>query len=180
MALIKAKFVVAAALAVAAAGSGVGLLGQPTATATPTPVIPARGEPTVEELKRENERLRREVATLKVRLGEIERRVGDDAPSDQEVLRAMPRVPRDTPYALETFRDDINIVKTKILDRLDPPREYPTIGTARLRHQHWECTVYYTETVQSDYPFPFKVKKQRVQVVDIDKDTLVLGNGAAK
>ena len=28
------------------------------------------GEPTVEELKRENERLRREVATLKVRLGE--------------------------------------------------------------------------------------------------------------
>jgi RNA polymerase sigma factor (sigma-70 family) len=180
MSMIKTKFVLAAALAVAAAGSGVGLLGEPTATATPTPVIPVRGEPTVEELKRENERLRREVATLKARLGEIERRVGDDAPSDQEVLRAMPRVPRDIPYAFETFRDDITIVKTKILDRLDPPRVYPTVGTARLRRQHWECTVYYTETVQGDYPFPVKLKKQRVQVVYIDKDTLVLGNGGAK
>jgi hypothetical protein len=34
--------------------------------------------------------------------------------------------------------------------------------------------IYYTETVQSDYPFPTKVVKQRVQVIYIDKDHLHL------
>src|SRR5262249_61312933 len=43
MALIKAKFVVAAALAVAAAGSGAGLLPQPAAPATPAPAAPRGG-----------------------------------------------------------------------------------------------------------------------------------------
>jgi RNA polymerase sigma factor (sigma-70 family) len=171
MAMIKAKFL-AAALAVAAAGSGAGLLWQPAATATPAPAAP-RGEPTVEELKRENERLRREVATLQARLGELGRRSGDDAPSDREVLRAMSRGPRDVPYVHETFRDDIVITKVKVLDRLDPPRHYPGVGVARLRHQHWECTVYYTETVETAWPFPARVKTARAQVVYIDKDALV-------
>jgi hypothetical protein len=34
--------------------------------------------------------------------------------------------------------------------------------------------IYYTETVQSDYPFPQYTKRNRVQVLYIDKDHLHL------
>ncbi|HEY1186222.1 MAG TPA: hypothetical protein VGE74_01135 [Gemmata sp.] len=98
----------------------------------------------------------------------------EDAPSDQEVLRAMPRVPRGVPYIYETFRDDIVIVKNRLVDKIDPPRFFPLVGPAQLHHCHWECVVYYTELVQSDYPFPTYVKKKRVQVLYIDKDHLHL------
>jgi hypothetical protein len=98
----------------------------------------------------------------------------EDAPTDQEVLRAMPRVPRGTPYIYETFRDDIVIVKNRLVDKIDPPRFFPLVGMAQLHHCHWECVIYYTETVQSDYPFPVKVKKPRTQVIYIDKDHLHL------
>ncbi|MBP3960236.1 hypothetical protein J8F10_33840 [Gemmata sp. G18] len=96
----------------------------------------------------------------------------EDAPSDQEVLRAMPRNPRGVPYFYETFRDDIVIVKNRLVDKIDPPRFFPLVGQAQLHHCHWECVIYYTELVQSDYPFPVYVKKQRVQVIYIDKDHL--------
>jgi hypothetical protein len=98
----------------------------------------------------------------------------EDPPSDQEVLRAMPRVPRGVPYVYETFRDDIVIVKNRLVDKIDPPRFFPLVGPAQLHHCHWECIIYYTETIQTDYPFPFKCRKQRVQVVYIDKDHLHL------
>lgn len=98
----------------------------------------------------------------------------EDPPSDQEVLRAMPRVPRGSPYLYETFRDDIVIVKNRLVDKIDPPRFFPLVGMAQLHHCHWECVIYYTETCQSDYPFPLKVKKPRTQVIYIDKDHLHL------
>ena len=84
----------------------------------------------------------------------------EDPPSDQEVLRAMPRVPRGVPYIYEEFRDDIVIVKNRLVDKIDPPRFFPLVGPAQLHHCHWECVIYYTETVQIDYPFPVKVTKQ--------------------
>ncbi len=98
----------------------------------------------------------------------------EDAPSDAEVLRAMPRVPRGVPYVYETFRDDIIIVKNRLVDKIDPPRFFPLVGPAQLHHCHWECVIYYKELVQSDYPFPVYVKKDRVQVIYIDKDHLHL------
>lgn len=98
----------------------------------------------------------------------------EDPPSDAEVLRAMPRVPRGVPYVYETFRDDIVIVKNKLVDRIDPPRFFPLVGPAQLHHCHWECVIYYTELVQSDYPFPVYIRKNRVQVIYIDKDHLHL------
>ena len=98
----------------------------------------------------------------------------EDPPSDQEVLRAMPRIPRGIPYAYETFRDDIVIVKNRLVDKIDPPRFFPLVGPAQLHHCHWKCTIYYRETVQSSYPFPVKVVKNRVEVVYIDKDHLHL------
>ena len=98
----------------------------------------------------------------------------EDAPSDQEVLRAMPRIPRGVPYIYETFRDNIVIVKNRLVDKIDPPRFFPLVGQAQLHHCHWECVIYYDELVQSDYPLPVYVKKPRVQVIYIDKDHLHL------
>ena len=98
----------------------------------------------------------------------------EDAPGDAEVLRAMPRVPRGVPYVYETFRDDIVIVKNRLVDKIDPPRFFPLVGPAQLHHCHWECVIYYNELVQSDYPFPVYVRKPRVQVIYIDKDHLHL------
>ena len=98
----------------------------------------------------------------------------EDPPSDQEVLRALGRPPRGVPYVWETFRDDIVIVKNRLVDKIDPPRFFPLVGPAQLHHCHWECVIYFTETVQSDYPFPCKIVKHRVQVIYIDKDHLHL------
>jgi hypothetical protein len=98
----------------------------------------------------------------------------EDPPSEQEILRAMPRVTRGVPYVYEEFRDDIQIVTERLVDKIDPPRFFPLVGPAQLHHCHWKCIIYYKETDQSSYPFPVKVVKNRVQVVYIDKDHLHL------
>jgi hypothetical protein len=98
----------------------------------------------------------------------------EDAPSDREILRAMPRVARGVPYVYEEFRDDIVIVKNRLVDKIDPPRFFPLVGPAQLHHCHWECIIYYTELIQMDHPFPQYIKKNRVEVIYIDKDHLHL------
>ena len=103
----------------------------------------------------------------------------EDPPDQQEILRTMPRVTRGVPYIYEEFRDDIEFTVEKLVDRVDPPRFFPLIGPAQLHHCHWKCTVYFTETVESTYPFPFRVKRRRAEVVYIDKDHLHLYAGAS-
>ena len=103
--------------------------------------------------------------------------VCEDPPDDASVLRALEDVTRGVPYIYEEFRDDIDIVTERIVDRIDPPRFYPLVGWARLHHCHYKCTVYFTKTVQSDYPFPYKIVKPSVEVVYIDKDHLHLEPG---
>jgi len=98
----------------------------------------------------------------------------EDPPSDREVLRSLPKAIRGVPYVYEEFWDDIVIVKNRIVDKIDPPRFYPLVGLAQLHHCHWECAVYYKETIQSAQPYPVYLQKQRVQVVYIDKDHLHL------
>ncbi len=98
----------------------------------------------------------------------------EDPPSEAEVLRAMPHITRGIPYVYEEFRDNVQVVTERLVDRIDPCRFYPLIGPAQLHHCHWKATIYYTETVESGYPFPFQCKKQRVEVVYIDKDHLHL------
>ena len=96
----------------------------------------------------------------------------EDPPDEARVLRAMPHVKRGVPYFCEEFRDNIQIVSERLVDKIDPPRFFPLVGPAQLHHCHWKCTVYYTETFESGYPFPFRVVKPRVQVVYIDLDHL--------
>jgi hypothetical protein len=101
----------------------------------------------------------------------------EDPPDEAAVLRALQDVIRGIPYVIEEFRDDVEVINEKIVDRIDPPRFYPLIGPAQLHHCHWKCTVYYTETVESQYPFPVRIKRPRVRVVYIDKDHLHLFPG---
>ena len=98
----------------------------------------------------------------------------EDPPDDAQVLRAMRPVVRGVPYVYEEFRDNLQIVTERLVDRIDPPRFFPLVGPAQLHHCHWKCTVFYTETVESGYPFPVKLTRRRVEVVYIDKDHLHL------
>ncbi len=96
----------------------------------------------------------------------------EDPPDQAMILRALPHVARGVPYFYEEFRDDIQIVTERMVDKIDPARFFPLVGPAQLHHCHWKCTVYYTETIESDYPFPFQCRRPRVEVVYIDKDHL--------
>jgi hypothetical protein len=101
----------------------------------------------------------------------------EDPPSQEETLRAMPHVKRGVPYVCEEFRDDVSFTFERIVDKIDPARFFPLVGPAQLHHCHWKCTIYYTETIESGYPFPFRCRKPRVEVVYIDKDHLHLAPG---
>ena len=98
----------------------------------------------------------------------------EDPPDRAEILRSLPRVTRGIPYIYEEFRDDIEFTVEKLVDRVDPPRFFPLLGPAQLHHCHWKCTVYYTETLHSSYPFPVRIKRLKAEVVYIDKDHLHL------
>lgn len=171
MIVLKSKVVLLAMVVAAVAGAAGGIGGGPAVVRADPP--PARPDPAIEELKRENALLRRENQLLHKRLGVVEKALApSDPPTDAEVLKALPKVP---PGAT---RDDIVIVKEKLLERLDPAKLYPTVGQARLRHQHWECSAYFTETVTVPWPIPVQMAKKRVSVVYIDKDVLIPVVGA--
>lgn len=96
----------------------------------------------------------------------------EDPPDPRSILAAMPKPVRGIPYVCEEHRDDLDFAVEKIADHIDPPRFYPLVGPAQLHHCHWKCTVFYTETHESSYPFPFQCKRRRSQVVYIDRDHL--------
>ncbi len=98
----------------------------------------------------------------------------EDPPDRAEIMRSYSRVTRGIPYIYEEFRDDIEFTVEKLVDRVDPPRFFPLLGPAQLHHCHWKCTVYYTETIESSYPFPARIKRRHAEVVYIDKDHLHL------
>lgn len=104
----------------------------------------------------------------------------DNPPSDAEVLRAMPPVPPGIPYVYETFRDNIVIVKNRLVDKVDAPRVFPKIGPAQLHHCHWECIVYFDEIIEMDHPFPMKLTKHKTEVIYFDKDFFKLTAGIDK
>ena len=101
----------------------------------------------------------------------------EDPPDNAMIMRAMQRVTRGIPFFYEEHRDDMEIRKELLVDRIDPPRFFPVVGPAQLHHCHWRCTIYFTETVESGYPFPFRCKKPRTEIVLIDQDHLHLAGG---
>ena len=107
-----------------------------------------------------------------------------DAPSYDQIVRAMPRDPSGgVPFLAETQWNNMEIVVENIVDRLDECRQYPLAGPARQHHCHYKCTVFYDETIRSHWPVPFTHTDRSQEVVYIDKNYLircagpVVGNG---
>ncbi len=95
-----------------------------------------------------------------------------DPPSDDEVMRALERA-RPTeggvPFLHIKNRNNVRIVKEKIADYIDPPRQYPLIGPAQLHHAHYKCTVYFEEVTRVGWPVPHTlVDEDAVEVLYID------------
>jgi hypothetical protein len=98
----------------------------------------------------------------------------EDPPDDATVLRAWAPVVRGVPYIYEEFRDHIDIITQRLVDKIDPPRFFPLVGLAQLHHCHYKCTIYYDETKQATWPFPYQATRPQVQVIYIDRDHLHL------
>ena len=95
-----------------------------------------------------------------------------DPPSDDEVMRALERadsVQGGVPFLHEHQRNNVQIIKEKIADYIDPPRVFPLIGPAQLHHAHYKCTVYFTDRKIVGYPTPHTlVDEDAVEVIYID------------
>ena len=59
------------------------------------------------------------------------------------------------PLLWERQRNNVRIVKDKIVDRIDPPRVYPLLGPAQLHHVNYKCTVYFVEVTRVGWPLPY-------------------------
>ncbi len=97
-----------------------------------------------------------------------------DPPDWATILRALPRPPQSVPGVCEVFRDGFQFTVEVLVDRLDAPRFYPLVGIARMHHCHYKCVVSFDETVQGGWPFPFRSKRRRSEVVYVDRDHLHL------
>lgn len=84
-----------------------------------------------------------------------------DPPTDAAVLKLLGE-------KAKGFDGTITVVKTNLVDKLDPARLFPIVGQARLHHCHWECRVYFVKDL--------KVEKPAVEVVYVDTDALRLAS----
>jgi hypothetical protein len=94
----------------------------------------------------------------------------EDPPSEEEVVRALPKVVRGLPFVFEEQRDDYVIIIDKLVDRIDPCVYVPLLGPAQLHHCHFKCTVHWKERLIQEWPFPYMIENDRCEVVYIDKD----------
>ena len=95
-----------------------------------------------------------------------------DPPSDDEVVQALEKarpVRGGIPLLFERQRNNVQIVKEKIADYVDPPRFIPLIGMASLHHAHYKCTIYFSERTINGWPVPYTLEdKEAFEVVYID------------
>jgi hypothetical protein len=98
----------------------------------------------------------------------------EDPPSEEEIVRLLPRVRRGIPFIIEEFRDDFDFDIQKVVDSIDPCTYFPLVGPAQLHHCHFVVTVRWKERLKSDQPFPFWVENERTEVLQMDKDHLHL------
>jgi hypothetical protein len=84
-----------------------------------------------------------------------------DPPTDAAVLKVLGE-------KAKGFDGTVTVVKTNLVDKLDPARLFPIVGQARLHHCHWECRVYFVKDL--------KAEKPAVEVVYVDTDYLRLAS----
>jgi hypothetical protein len=136
--------------------------------ATPIPMQPWVGDRIVEAPRNDT----RVPILPPIKAGEMP--LCENPPSEAEILRALGPITRGVPYVYDQYRTDVEFTVEKLVDRLDAPRFFPLIGPAQLHHCHWKCTVYFTETIETAHPWPFKAKMRKAEVVYIDTDHLHL------
>lgn len=98
----------------------------------------------------------------------------EDHPTEAEVLKCLPKLPPAS-CGVKIGREDVKILIERLVDQMEPARYYPLVGPAQLHRSHWKCTVYCTETIETNCPFHFCIQQPRVEVVYIDKDHLHVG-----
>ena len=93
-------------------------------------------------------------------------------PSDDEILQAVEKArSADNGIAMltEKQRNNVQIIKEKIADFVDPPRYYPNVGRAKVHHAHYKCTILFDETTKIGYPVPHTLEAWHAfKVVYID------------
>ena len=104
-----------------------------------------------------------------------------DAPSDDEVMRALESVhpvQGGIPFLWERQRNNVRIVKDLIADYVDPPRFLPLVGPVQQHHAHYKCTVYYSDRIINGWPLPHTLEdRDSVEVIYIDHNHLhIVGN----
>ncbi|MEM9351616.1 MAG: hypothetical protein AAGA92_01250 [Planctomycetota bacterium] len=104
-----------------------------------------------------------------------------DPPTDDEVMRALERADKvqgGVPFLYEHNRNDVRIVKEKIADYVDPPRQYPLIGPAQQHHAHYKCTIFYEDVRRVGWPVPHTIVDEDArEVIYIDHNHLhMVGN----
>ena len=104
-----------------------------------------------------------------------------DPPSDDEVMRALEKAqPTEggIPLLWERSRNDVRIVKEKIADYVDPPRQYPIVGPAQQHHAHYKCTIYFEDVRRIGWPVPHTLRDDECEeVIYIDHNHLhMVGN----
>jgi hypothetical protein len=104
-----------------------------------------------------------------------------DAPSDDEVMRALEKVrpvEGGVPCMWERNRNNVRIVKCKIADYVDPPRHYPIVGPAQQHHAHYKCTIYFEDVRRVGWPVPHTLRDEDAEeVIYIDHNHLhMVGN----
>ena len=97
-------------------------------------------------------------------------------PEPSEVIRKLESI-REFPAGSLTdmfkdHREDFRIVVEPIYDKVDPPRFFPLIGTARLHRVRFRCTVYFTETKEAKWPVLHQANEAIKETFHIDQDHL--------
>ncbi|MBC8876935.1 MAG: hypothetical protein H8E44_46495 [Planctomycetes bacterium] len=100
---------------------------------------------------------------------------GIEPPSDDEVIRALAEKRKVNGAWVQVFENNsesVRIVKERIADYIDPPRNYPLIGPTQLHRTHYKCSVHFTESIRVGWPIPHKSEKEAVEVVYIETSHL--------
>ncbi|MBX9623009.1 MAG: hypothetical protein K2X82_04265 [Gemmataceae bacterium] len=109
--------------------------------------------------------------------GQVGPRPGDP-PADAVLVRHLPPKLPSVPSVFEVSRDEVAVVKNKLVDEVDPPRLFPRHGLVRLHRIRWECVVHYRETVTVAVPtpvwgvLPVRMSKARTETIYYDADRL--------
>jgi hypothetical protein len=104
-----------------------------------------------------------------------------DPPSDDEVMRALEKahpVEGGIPLLWERNRNNVRIVKEKIADYIDPPRQMPLVGPVQQHHAHYKCTIYYEDVRRVGWPVPHTLRDEDArEVIYVDHNHLhMVGN----